>query len=59
MDLALNNLQWLICHKTQPNNLCFVFFLSKKQGKNTKGWIDIFGEEKFDPLQQNPLTYVQ
>ncbi len=19
-DLALNNLQWLICHKTQPNN---------------------------------------
>ena len=19
MDLALNNLQWLICHKTQPN----------------------------------------
>ena len=21
MDLALNNLQWLICHKTQPTNL--------------------------------------
>ena len=21
MDLALNNLQWLICHKTQPNHL--------------------------------------
>ena len=20
MDLELNNLQWLICHKTQPNN---------------------------------------
>ena len=20
-DLALNNLQWLICHKTQPNHL--------------------------------------
>ena len=19
MDLALNNLQWLICHKTKPN----------------------------------------
>ena len=19
-DLALNNFQWLICHKTQPNN---------------------------------------
>ena len=21
-DLALNNLQWLICHKTQPNQMC-------------------------------------
>ena len=24
-DLALNKLQWLICHKTKPNNtFCFV-----------------------------------
>ena len=22
-DLALNNLQWLICHKTQPNQTKF------------------------------------
>ena len=22
-DLALNNLQWLICHKTQPNQTLF------------------------------------
>ena len=21
MDLALNNLQWLICHKTKPNHI--------------------------------------
>ena len=21
MDLALNNLQWLICHKTKPNQI--------------------------------------
>ena len=21
-DLALNNLQWLICHKTKPNQTC-------------------------------------
>ena len=21
-DLALNNLQWLICHKTNPNQRC-------------------------------------
>ena len=23
-DLALNNLQWLICHKTQPNHILFI-----------------------------------
>ena len=22
-DLALNNLQWLICHKTQPNQIIY------------------------------------
>ena len=22
-DLALNNIQWLICHKTQPNQIIF------------------------------------
>ena len=27
MDLALNNLQWLICHKTKPSNT--------KEGWNT------------------------
>ena len=24
-DLALNNLQWLICHKTQPNLKCNLY----------------------------------
>ena len=24
-DLVLNNLQWLIYHKTQPNQTCFFF----------------------------------
>ena len=23
-DLALNNLQWLICHKTQPNQSIYI-----------------------------------
>ena len=23
-DLALNNLQWLICHKTQPNQILYI-----------------------------------
>ena len=32
MDLALNNLQRLICHKTQPTNIFYVkkvYFLNK------------------------------
>ena len=24
-DLALNNLQWLICHKTQPNQIIYMY----------------------------------
>ena len=28
-DLALNNLQWLICHKTQPTNQPFPLHLKK------------------------------
>ena len=33
MDLALNNLQWLICHKTKPNQYEYVavHFLCKKK----------------------------
>ena len=23
-DVALNNLQWLICHKTQPNQILYI-----------------------------------
>ena len=23
-DLAVNNLQWLICHKTQPNQIIYI-----------------------------------
>ena len=31
MDLALNNLQWLICHKTKPNHLGFDIYIYIKQ----------------------------
>ena len=23
-DVSLNNLQWLICHKTQPNQILYI-----------------------------------
>ena len=29
-DLALNDLQWLICHKTQPKFLLFLYFSEGK-----------------------------
>ena len=28
-DLALNNLQWLICHKTQPNFIHLIYIYKK------------------------------
>ena len=39
MDLALNNLQWLICHKTKPNKQTNIFFFTyaKERKKERKG----------------------
>ena len=28
-DLALNNLQWLICHKTQLNQITYLIYMYK------------------------------
>ena len=36
MDLALNNLQRLICHKTQPTNLVRMLYLS--MGSSVETW---------------------
>ena len=30
MDLALNNLQWLICHKTKPNQIKYIQYICIK-----------------------------
>ena len=30
-DLALNNLQWLICHKTQPNQILYIQYMCMKR----------------------------
>ena len=37
MNLALNNLQWLICHKIKPNHTRRIKLRSKKQ----KGVMDM------------------
>ena len=26
-DLTLNNLQWLICHKTEPNQIIYIWYI--------------------------------
>ena len=42
MDLALNNLQRLICQKTQqtkPNNLVFIWLPMKR--KSDPGWFNV------------------
>ena len=35
-DLALNNLQWLICHKTQPNQTISTLPYFEKKEKRKK-----------------------
>ena len=30
-DLALNNLQWLMCHKTQPNLILYIQYICIKK----------------------------
>ena len=40
-DLALNNLKWLICHKTQPNqNHKYLIYTNKKDwALNNLQWL--------------------
>ena len=40
-DLALNNLQWLICHKTQtkPNHIYLIYMYIKDLGLNNLQWL--------------------
>ena len=40
MDLALNNLQWLICHKTQPNATLFSLLIINTWSLINKETID-------------------
>ena len=41
-DLALNNLQWLICHKSQPNQTIFY----KKVSLFFTGYTELFLREE-------------
>ena len=39
-DLALNNLQWLICHKTQPNQIIYLIYMYEEDlALNNLQWL--------------------
>ena len=40
-DFALNNLQWLICHKTQPkpNQIYLIFMYEEDLALNNLHWL--------------------
>ena len=40
-DLALNNLQWLICHKSQPNQILYIhiYVYKKDLAWNNLQWL--------------------
>ena len=35
-DLALNNLQWFVCHKTQPNQIIYIYMYKKDLALNNQ-----------------------
>ena len=37
-DLALNNLQWLICHKTKPNHIYSIYMYKEDLVLNNQQW---------------------
>ena len=38
-DLALNNLQWLICHKIQPNHIYLMYTYKEALALNNIEWL--------------------
>ena len=53
-DLALNNLQWLICHKTQPNQIIYLIYMYKEDlALNNLQWLIC---HKTQPNQVNLYT---
>ena len=38
-DLGLNNLQWLICHKTKPNSIYSIYMYKKDLVLNNLQWL--------------------
>ena len=39
MDLALNNLQWLMCHKIKPNHIYLIYTYKDDSALNNLQWL--------------------
>ena len=52
-DLALNNLQWLICHKTKPNHIHLIYMYKEDLALNNLQWLIC---HKTQPNQTKPNT---
>ena len=53
-DLALNNLRWLICHKTQPNQIIYLIYMYKEDlPLNNLQWLI------YHKNQPNQILYIQ
>ena len=53
-DLALNNLQWLICHKTQSNSsnqIRMIFDMMDEKSTNTPGQ---YASRNYEEERQTP-----
>ena len=53
MDLALNNLQWLICHKTKPNQTHIPETFTALSAGLRKQWLYLLQKVK-TPLKGGP-----
>ena len=53
-DLAVNNLQWLICHKTKPNQAIYIQYICIKR---IWQWITYNGWYAIKPNQTKPYIF--
>ena len=52
-DLALNNLEWLICHKTKPNLIYLIYMYKEDLALNRLQWLSC---HKTKPNQNRRLS---
>ena len=53
-DLALNNLQWLIYHKTQPNQIMYIWYMYKEGLVGARGVMVIVAGIGHGDTSSNP-----